>query len=194
MLVQQYADRVTAPSPGKPASPKGPHVSNCTCSNGTAATGFDAAAMEAVLAEHASLAGPLMPVLQATQDAFGYLPAPALEAIAAALKLPLAEVLGVATFYARFHLDPPGRHVVQVCHGTACHVKGATEVTDAIVSELGVEVGQTAADLSVAVESVSCVGCCALAPVVLIDEVAHGKQDAKSARRLAKALRVKAAT
>lgn len=168
-------------------------MSRCSCSDDAGATGFDAAVMAAVLDEHSCLQGPLMPVLQATQDAFGYLPQPALEAIAVGLRVPLAEVLGVATFYSRFHLDPPGRHIVQVCHGTACHVKGAAEVTDAIVSELGVEVGQTAADLSVTIESVSCVGCCALAPVVLIDEVAHGTQDAKSARRLAKALRRKAA-
>ena len=163
-------------------------MSHCTCTSDTAETGFDSAALGEILAEYSGQPGSLVPVLQACQHQIGYLPAPALEAIASALKLPLADVFGVATFYAQFHLEPRGRHIVQICHGTACHVKGATEVTDAMVSELGVEIGQTAEDLSVTVESVSCVGCCGLAPVALIDDEAHGSLDAKSARRLAKSL------
>jgi len=168
-------------------------LSDCTCTDDKSPC-FDAAALDGILVEHVMQPGSLMPVLQATQHAYGYLPEPALERIAEALGLPLAEIFGVATFYTHFHLSPPGRHIVQVCHGTACHVKGATEVTEAIVSELGVDVGKTSTDLSVTVESVSCVGCCALAPVVLIDETAHGGLDAKAARRLAKALHVKVAS
>lgn len=168
-------------------------MSHCTCSNDNASAAFDAAPLEEILAENVMQAGSLVPVLQATQHAYGYLPGPALEAIAEAIALPLAEVLGVATFYTQFHLEPRGRHIVQLCHGTACHVKGSDDVTDAITSELGVEMGQTADDLSVTIESVSCVGCCGLAPVILIDEDAHGGQTAKSARLLAKALLRKAA-
>lgn len=168
-------------------------MSDCTCTNDGVGSGFDAEALDAILAEYATGPGALMPVLQAAQRAYGYLPAPVLEAIAEALELPLADVFGVATFYAQFHLEPRGRHIVQLCHGTACHVKGADEVTAAIESELSVEMGQTADDGSVTLESVSCVGCCALAPVALIDEEAHGDLDAKTARRLVKHLRGKAA-
>jgi len=168
-------------------------LSDCTCTNDTTETGFDGASLGEILADYAGQPGSLIPVLQAVQHEIGHLPASALEAIAGALRLPLADVFGVATFYAQFHLEPRGSHIVQICHGTACHVKGATEVTDAFVSELGVEIGQTADDLSVTVESVSCVGCCGLAPVALIDDEAHGSLDAKTARRLAKSLLRKAA-
>ena len=165
-------------------------MSDCAChKTDTAETGFDAAALETILARFVEQPGSLVPVLQATQHAYGFLPAAALEGIARGLEVPLAEVFGVATFYTQFHLEPRGRHIVQVCHGTACHVKGATEVTDAIVSELGVDVGQTAEDGSVTVESVSCVGCCGLAPVVLVDEATHGGLDATAAARLARGLR-----
>ena len=168
-------------------------MSHCACTSDTTETGFDSAVLGEILAEYAGQPGSLVPVLQAAQHEIGYLPAPALEAIASALQLPLADVFGVATFYAQFHLEPRGSHIVQICHGTACHVKGATEVTDAMVSELGVEIGQTAEDLSVTLESVSCVGCCGLAPVALIDDQAHGSLDAKTARRLARTLLRKAA-
>ena len=168
-------------------------MSDCTCTKDNVGPGLDRSILGEILAEHAALQASLMPVLQATQRAYGYLPEFALESIADWSGLPLAEVLGVATFYGQFHLEPRGRHIVQVCHGTACHVKGAAEVTTAIELELGVEMGQTAGDGSVTLESVSCVGCCALAPVALIDEVAHGGLDARSARRLVKSLRVKAA-
>ena len=168
-------------------------MSDCTCPKHNVDPGLDCAVLDRILADYAKVRASLVPVLQATQRAYGYLPEFALEAIADSIGLPLAEVLGVATFYGQFHLEPRGRHIVQVCHGTACHVKGAVEVTTAIASELSVEMGQTASDGSVTLESVSCVGCCALAPVVLIDEVAHGGLDARSARRLVRTLRVKAA-
>jgi NADH:ubiquinone oxidoreductase subunit E len=150
---------------------------------------FDEAPLAEILGEYASRPGSLVPVLQATQGAYGFLPEPALTRISRSLRLPIAEVLGVATFYTQFHLQPRGEHVIRICHGTACHVRGASEVTTAIVSELGVEVGQTADDLSFTVESVACVGCCGLAPVVLIDEQTHGGLDGKAARKLAARLR-----
>lgn len=154
---------------------------------------FDDTALVQILGEHASQRGGLVPVLQATQNAYGYLPKEALGLISDSLGLPLSEVYGVATFYAQFHLNPRGEHIIRICHGTACHVKGASEVTDVIVSELGVALGQTAEDLSYTIESVACVGCCGLAPVVLVDDETHGSMDSKKARKLASNLRRKRA-
>lgn len=161
----------------------------CTCAE-QADSAFDFAPLDAVLAEHGSNGqGPgrseLIPVLQATQDAYGYLPKEALDRIADKLRTPLSAVYGVATFYSQFHLEPRGERIVRICHGTACHVRGADEVTCAIEDVLGVKVGTTAEDLSFTIESVACVGCCGLAPVVLVDDQPFGGLDAQSARRLA---------
>lgn len=160
---------------------------------GTCATerdeGFDPAPLHAVLAGHAPTADALIPVLQETQRTYGFLPEAAMRRIAAALGQPLSTVYGVATFYTQFHLVPRGRRIVRACHGTACHVKGAPEVTAVLVDELGVEIGHTADDLSVTLESVACVGCCGLAPVVLVDDEPHGGLDAKTTRKLAKSIK-----
>jgi NADH:ubiquinone oxidoreductase subunit E len=150
---------------------------------------FDPLPLVGILQAHAGEEGALVPVLQATQDAYGYLPAEALRSIANGLRQPLSEVYGVASFYAQFYLEPRGNHIVRICHGTACHVRGADDVTNAIVGELGVGVGETAADLSVTVESVACVGCCGLAPVALVDGETHGALNATTARRMAAALK-----
>lgn len=151
--------------------------------------GFDHGPVVQILEQHQSGPGLLVSVLQGIQAAYGFLPKPALARTALALDVPLPVVLGVATFYAQFCLEPRGDHVVRICHGTACHVKGATDITRAIVSELGVALGETASDLSVTVESVACVGCCGLAPVVLVDDTTHGMLDARSARKLARGTR-----
>lgn len=163
-------------------------VSDCRCSAPTP-PGYDPAPLAVILRTHRVQEGALVPVLQATQDEYGYLPRLALESIAHELRLPLAEVYGVATFYAQFHLEPRGEHIVRICHGTACHVRGASEITDVIVDELGVDVGQTSDDLRYTVESVACVGCCGLAPVVLIDGETHGALSTEGARRIASKLR-----
>lgn len=163
-------------------------MGECTCATGRD-EGFDPAPLDAVLAEHASTADALIPLLQATQRAYGYLPEDAMRRIAVALGRPLSAVFGVATFYAQFHLTPRGRRIVRVCHGTACHVKGALAVTEALVDELGVAVGRTADDRSVTLESVACVGCCGLGPIVLVDGEPHGDLDAKSTRKLAKSIK-----
>lgn len=160
-------------------------MGECTCAT-RRDEGFDPVMLDAVLAEHTPTADSLVPMLQATQRAYGYLPEGAMRRIGAALGQPLSTVYGVATFYAQFHLTPRGRRIVRVCQGTACHVKGASEVTAELVDELGVEVGQTADDMSITLESVACVGCCGLAPVVLVDDEPHGGLDAKSTRKLAK--------
>ncbi len=161
----------------------------CTCATQAERT-FDYAPLDAVIAEHAptgdgSAQSALIPVLQATQNAYGYLPKEALARIAEDLEMPLSAVFGVATFYAQFHLTPRGKRIVRICHGIACHVRGANEVTRVIEDAFGVKVGTTAEDLSFTIESVACVGCCGIAPVVLVDDHTFGGLDAQGARKLA---------
>lgn len=158
----------------------------CSCAETPEAV--DLALLAPVLKHHAEDAGALIPVLQQAQMIYGYLPAGVLKEIAKRRNTPLSEVYGVATFYAQFHLQPRGRNIVRICQGTACHVAGAPEVTRAITDELGVEVGETTEDMRFTVEAVSCVGCCGLAPVVVVGDHVNGQVDPAGARKLAKKL------
>jgi NADH-quinone oxidoreductase subunit E len=111
----------------------------------------------------------LIPVLQQTQEIYGYLPKQVLARIAKRLSLPPSQVLGVATFYAQFHLHPRGRHIIQQCDGTACHVRGAKQIITAVEDKLGIRAGQTTPDMKSTYEVVYCLGSCALAPVAVVD-------------------------
>ena len=157
-----------------------------TCACEREAEGVDLTLLGPVLQRHADDAGALIPVLQETQEVYGYLPRTVLEAIAHARRIPFSEVYGVTTFYTQFHLEPRGKTVVKICHGTACHVAGATEVTRAITDELMTGVGETSEDLRFTVEAVACVGCCGLAPVVVVGDETHGQLNSSSARKLGK--------
>ena len=117
----------------------------------------------------------VIPVLQETQKQIGYLSREAMEAISEELSVPLAELYGVATFYAQFHLKPRGRHIIRVCRGTACHVRGSAKIMERIMSMLGIEENGTTEDLRFTLEPVACLGCCGLAPVVMIDDDTHGR-------------------
>jgi NADH-quinone oxidoreductase subunit E len=112
----------------------------------------------------------LIPALQRTQSAFGYVPPEAITEIARRLRLSRSEVFGVATFYAQFRFTPPGRHRLRVCLGTACHVKGGVPMMETLERRLGVSAGETTTDGKYDLESVACLGCCALAPVVTFDD------------------------
>jgi NADH-quinone oxidoreductase subunit E len=126
----------------------------------------------------------LIPVLQKVQERYGWLPREALEKVGEKLRLPISKIYGVVTFYAQFYLEPRGRHVVRCCRGTACHVRGAAAVMTAIEESLGVGDGETTPDMQFTVETVACLGACALAPVMLIDETYHGKMTSSSVRKL----------
>jgi NADH:ubiquinone oxidoreductase subunit E len=115
----------------------------------------------------------LIPLLQEVQARFCYLPQDVLRRIAAKLQLPLAEVYQVATFYRCFSLVPRGKHVVQVCLGTACHVRGAPRVLDRMLRDLKLAAPGTSEDFQFTVETVRCIGCCGLAPVVRVDANTH---------------------
>ena len=135
----------------------------------------------------------LMGVLQHTQEIYGYLPRLALEKIAVDTGVSLSQLYGVASFYDQFRLNPVGRFVVTVCHGTACHVAGAPLITEAFSEELGLEVGKTSKDRLFTLQTVSCVGACALAPVVRIgDDETHGRMTPDKARSLVSELRHRA--
>jgi NADH-quinone oxidoreductase subunit E len=146
----------------------------------------DPAKVERVLARYSRRKGAVIPVLQEVQDALGYLPIWAIEAIALGLNVPASQVYGVVTFYAQFRLKPIGKHLCKVCHGTACHVSGATEVGEAILDQLRVAEGETTADGKFTVESVACLGCCSLAPVIMIDQETFGRLSPDKARTIVK--------
>jgi NADH-quinone oxidoreductase subunit E len=121
--------------------------------------------------------GNLIPILQKVQEKLGYLPRTAMLEIAHHLDVPEVDVYGVVTFYNQFRLNPPGKHSVRVCLGTACHMKGGYITLDAWKRRLGIDVKQTTPDREFDLDTVACVGCCVLAPVVVIDDAPEGKVD-----------------
>jgi NADH-quinone oxidoreductase subunit E len=127
-------------------------------------------AVEAVLQSCGTGRESLIPVLQGVQGRLGYLPRLAMERIAEAMQLPEVEVFGVGTFYNQFRLNPPGKHQVKVCMGTACHMMGGHIILESFERRLSIHEGETTPDREYSLERVACVGCCALAPVVVVDE------------------------
>jgi len=119
--------------------------------------------------------GMLVSILQDIQAAFNYLPEEALEQVSQSLELPVSQVYSVATFFKAFSLQPRGRHLINVCLGTACHVRGAVKVLEKIERELEIKSGETTQDLRFTLERVNCVGACALGPIVIIDQEYHGE-------------------
>jgi NADH-quinone oxidoreductase subunit E len=125
--------------------------------------------LDEILDEYVGQDGAVIPVLQRAQDAYGYLPPEVLSRVAERLNVPLSQVYGVATFYAQFYLTRRGRHIVRVCDGTACHVRGASKIISSLEGELGVKAGETTPDYRVTLEVVYCLGSCGLSPVAVID-------------------------
>ena len=121
----------------------------------------------------------LIPILQETQEQFRYLPAEAMREIAKFLKIPESTVYGVSTFYSQFKLVPSGRQTVRVCRGTACHVRGGARVLREVERRLGVKPGQTTDDLEYTLETVACIGACALAPTMTLDKETYGQMTTK---------------
>lgn len=119
--------------------------------------------------------GITMPVLQEAQRLFGYLPLEVLKFVSETIKVPVAELYGVATFYSQFAIKPKGRHQIGVCLGTACYVRGAQKVLDKLRDVLKIEVGETTPDGKFTLDATRCLGCCGLAPVMMIDGEVYGK-------------------
>jgi len=148
---------------------------------------MDREKLEEVLARHPEGdAGGIIHALQDLQAAYNHLPVAAVEAVCRHLGVPLSKAFSVATFYKAFSLHPKGDVVIRICTGTACHIRGAQVLVDELVEELSIRPGETTPDLKFTVETVNCVGACAMAPVVSIDGVYHGKM---KPGRLAKEVR-----
>jgi len=136
--------------------------------------------ISSVLNDFSPMREKLIPLLQAVQAEFGYLPQDAIRLIASFLDISPGEVFGVATFYNQFRFVPPGKHPIKVCLGTACHVRGGDIILEEWERRLGIKEGEVTEDREFGLDRVACVGCCALAPVALVGEEVHGKMSPAS--------------
>jgi len=143
-------------------------------------TGIDVGLLEPILLEYKDQKGAVIPILQRAQDIYGYLPEEAMNEIAKKSGLSISQLYGVATFYAQFHLEPRGRHIIHVCDGTACHVSGAPKLVQAVEEEFNLEAGGSDPDYQYTLEIVYCLGSCGLAPIALIDEQVYGNTTSDS--------------
>jgi NADH:ubiquinone oxidoreductase subunit E len=132
------------------------------------------------LSVHDRKKGLLIPLLHRIQEEYGYLPGELLERLSMKLELPLSEMYSVASFYNQFYFAPRGRKIVRVCMGTACHVRGAGKLLDNLQQRFNVEIGETTEDMAMTLETVGCVGCCGLAPVITVNEDILGEVGSKN--------------
>lgn len=133
--------------------------------------------------------GNLIPLLQGVQAIYGFIPREAFVKLNRETGLELNEMYGVATFYAQFRLSPAGKHIIKMCHGTACHVQSVTAITDEILDFLKIKDGQTTTDGLFTVETVACLGCCSLAPVMMIGDETYGKLTPKQALKIVREMK-----
>lgn len=131
-----------------------------------------------------SVRGSLIQALHGIQKIYGYLPENILQVVSEGLEIPMTEIYGVATFYHLFSLEPKGRHVIKVCMGTACYVKGSQIILNRLSQELNIEVGKTSADGNFTLEATRCLGACGLSPVITIDEKVYARVTLEDARRI----------
>ena len=129
----------------------------------------------AVINAHKDVKGSMMPILQQAQEIYGYLPIEVQKIIARETGASVEEIFGIVTFYSQFKLNPNGKYAIAVCLGTACYVKGAQELLDAIEAEIGVKAGDTSPDGKYSVEATRCIGACGLAPVLTVNGEVYGR-------------------
>lgn len=137
-------------------------------------------------------AGALIPLLQSAQDTYGYVSEKAIDYISHVTGIPSADIYGVVTFYAQFRTKPLGKYVVKVCNGTACHVNGAKTISNTITDELKIDYDETSDDGSFSLLSVACIGCCSLAPVILINSETYGRLTPAKLRKILRSYKQKA--
>lgn len=128
-----------------------------------------------IIKEHKAVKGALIPVLHETQKIYGYIPERIMQIASEEFNIPMSEIYGVATFYSQFALEPKGKHIIKVCLGTACYVKGSQDIMDRLCSLLEIQVGKTTEDGLFTLEATRCLGGCGLAPVMMIDDKVYGK-------------------
>lgn len=151
----------------------------------------DLSLIDHLIEKYKNMKGNLIPLLQGTQNTYGYIPKSAFNKLADETGLSLSDMYGVATFYAQFRLKPVGKHIIKVCHGTACHVQNANEVSDSIKEALAIKDGETTPDGLFTLESVACLGCCSLAPVMAIGDDTFGKLTGSEAVKIVKNIRIR---
>lgn len=142
-----------------------------------------------IIGEFKESGGSTIPLLQAIQERFGHIPEEAFQLIEDVVGTPSSTTYGVATFYAQFRLDPVGKHTIKVCDGTACHVKGSETVLNAMKDYLELKGGDTTEDKLFTVEEVACLGCCSLAPVMMIDDTTYGQLTIEKMRKVIESYR-----
>ncbi len=153
---------------------------------------LDLSLLDPVLEKNSGLRGSAIAILQEAQEIYGYLPLEVLEKISEVSNEPLAKLYGVATFYTQFRMNPVGKHLIMFCQGTACHVMGADRVQQAIEDELQIENGETTEDGVFTLLTVACLGCCSLAPVMMIDGETYASLTSDSVRKILRKLRKEA--
>jgi NADH:ubiquinone oxidoreductase subunit E len=136
---------------------------------------IDLALLDPILDEFETQKGAVIPILQRAQDAYGYLPKEVLTAISKKTGISLSQLYGVVTFYAQFNLERRGRHIVRICDGTACHVRGAPKIVEGISESFGLEPGGSDPDYKYTLEIVYCLGSCGLAPIAMVDDQVYGQ-------------------
>ena len=151
----------------------------------------DLTLIDPIIKKYKNKKGNLIPLLQGTQNIYGYIPEEAFVKISELTGLKLSEMYGVATFYTQFRLNPVGKHIIKVCHGTACHVQNATAISEALEDALGIKDGETTEDRLFTLESVACLGCCSLAPVMMIGSDTYGKLTGNQAVKIVKEIKIK---
>ncbi|MCB8816970.1 NADH-quinone oxidoreductase subunit NuoE [Desulfosporosinus shakirovi] len=131
--------------------------------------------LDQIIDKHKHGNGPLIPILQGAQEVYGYLPAHVIKHISKATRIPVARIYGVVTFYAQFRQTPVGRNLINICLGTACHVRGGAKIVETIEKELKIKDGATTEDGRFTLEVIACIGACGLAPVISINNEVHGR-------------------
>lgn len=162
-------------------------MSCCNCKKS------DLSIIKDVLDKYADVDGSLITVLQHAQDIYGYLPTDVLYHIAERVGVSPAKVMGVATFYSQFRLQPVGKYLIMLCQGTACHVNGSEKIEKAIFDELGISDGETTQDGLFTLKNVACLGCCSLSPVMMINDETYGSLTPDKAKEILRSLKSKEA-
>ena len=153
---------------------------------------IDVSLLDGVLNEYKNIPGSLITILQKTQEIYGYLPEEAIRRISDETNIPTARIMGVATFYTQFRLQPIGKYLIMLCKGTACHVNGSDLIEKTITEALGIHDGETTEDGLFTLKNVACLGCCSLSPVMMINEETYGSLTPEKTRAILAELREKA--
>lgn len=162
-------------------------MSSCCCAKS------DLTLLDGVMKQYEGIDGSLISILQKAQDIYGYLPADVIYYVAGKTNNSPAKVMGVATFYTQFRLEPVGKYLIMLCQGTACHVNGSERIAAAISGELGIKDGETTADGLFSIKNVACLGCCSLSPVMMINEDTYGSLTPEKALTIIRDIRAKEA-